>query len=107
LGEEAALIILNSSRQAPSSLKLAITGVFESKEGKMQRTTRRHKLILRGKLAAYAAQHFTKGEKHYVEEECHYKVHHLGTRRKKEAGIPADKIFFSGKIEIWKRPHCI
>ncbi len=93
LGKEPELRTLPSG-QLVSSLKLATSEAFKDKEGNWQQVTQWHTLILWGKLAEYAANHFTKGEKLYAEGKLQYREFTTPEQgRKKVAEIQVDRIF--------------
>ena len=93
LGKDPETKILPSGHQV-TTLKLATSEAFKDKEDKWQQVTQWHTLILWGKLAEYAAQHFSKGEKLYAEGKLHYREFTTPEQgRKKVAEIQVDRIF--------------
>ncbi len=82
------------SGQLVTTLKLATSEAFKDKEGKWQQVTQWHTLILWGKTAEYAAQHFRKGEKVYAEGKLQYRTYTTPEQgRKTVAEIQVDHIF--------------
>lgn len=93
LGKEPELRTLPSGHLV-CTLKLATSESFKDKEGHWQQNTQWHTLILWGKLAEYAAQHFSKGEKLYAEGKLNYREFTTPEQgRKKVAEIQVDRIF--------------
>jgi single-strand DNA-binding protein len=93
LGKEPELKTLPSGQQV-TTLKLATSESFKDKEGKWQQNTQWHTLILWGKTAEYAAQHFRKGEKVYAEGKLQYRTYTIPEQgRKTVAEIQVDHIF--------------
>lgn len=93
LGKEPELKTLLSGQQV-TTLKLATSESFKDKEGKWQQNTQWHTLILWGKTAEYAAQHFRKGEKVYAEGKLQYRTYTIPEQgRKTVAEIQIDQIF--------------
>jgi single-strand DNA-binding protein len=93
LGKDPETKILPSGHQV-STLKLATSETYKDKEGNWQQHTEWHTLILWAKLAEYAAQHFSKGEKIYAEGKIKYREFTTPEQgRKKVAEIQVDRIF--------------
>ncbi len=93
LGKDPETKCVSSGHQV-TTLKLATSEAFKDKEDKWQQVTQWHTLILWGKLAEYAAQHLSKGEKIYAEGKLQYREFTTPEQgRKKVAEIQVDRIF--------------
>lgn len=93
LGKDPETKILPSGHQV-TTLKLATSEAYKNKDGSWQQQTEWHTLILWAKLAEYAAQHFSKGEKIYAEGKLKYREFTTPEQgRKKVAEIQVDRIF--------------
>ena len=93
LGKDPETKCVSSGHQV-TTLKLATSEAFKDKEDKWQQVTQWHTLILWGKLAEYATQHFRKGEKVYAEGKLQYRTYTIPEQGKKTvAEIQVDHIF--------------
>lgn len=93
LGKMPEFKTLNSGHSV-CTLKFATSETFKDKEGHWQQNTQWHTLILWGKTAEHAAQHFRKGERLYAEGKLQYREYTTPNQgRKIVAEIQVERIF--------------